>query len=152
MRRHFVTLDVFTDTRFAGNPLAVVTDAQGLDGDAMQAIAREFNLAETVFALPPADPTHRASLRIFTPAMELPFAGHPTVGTAVLLGGEAPCTIVLEEKIGAIRCEVEPLGDGCGFARFDLPKLPEEVGQAPDAGKIAGALGLAAGDLGFGPY
>src|SRR5262245_60590266 len=86
MRRRFVTLDVFTDRRFTGNPLAVVLEAQGLETAAMQAIAREFNHPETVFVLPPADASHRARLRIFTPGRELPFAGHPTVGTAVLLG------------------------------------------------------------------
>ena len=86
MRRSFVTLDVFTDWRFAGNPLAVVLDAVGLEAEVMQAIAREFNHPETVFVLAPADADHRARLRIFTPARELPFAGHPTVGTAVLLG------------------------------------------------------------------
>ena len=86
MQRRFHTLDVFTDTRFAGNPLAVVLEPDGLNGEAMQGIAREFNLPETVFVLPPENPTHRAKLRIFTPAAELPFAGHPTVGTAVLLG------------------------------------------------------------------
>ena len=80
MPRHFYTLDVFTDRALAGNPLAVVLDAQGLTDVAMQAIAREFNLAETVFVLPPQDPHQRAKLRIFTPARELPFAGHPTVG------------------------------------------------------------------------
>ena len=86
MRRRFATLDVFTDRRFAGNSLAVVLDAQALDAAAMQAIAREFNHPETVFVFSPADPAHRARVRIFTPARELPFAGHPTVGTAVLLG------------------------------------------------------------------
>ena len=86
MQRRFVTLDVFTGRRFAGNPLAVVLDAEGLDTAAMQAIAREFNHPETVFILPPAQPANRARLRIFTPVRELPFAGHPTVGTAVLLG------------------------------------------------------------------
>ena len=86
MRRRFVTLDVFTDRPFAGNPLAVVLEAERLDDAAMQAIAREFNLSETVFVLPATDARHRARLRIFTPARELPFAGHPTVGTAVLLG------------------------------------------------------------------
>src|SRR5260370_34665025 len=84
MRRHFATLDVFTDRRFAGNPLAVVRQAEGLDADAMQAIAREFNHPETEFVFAPADSGHRARLRIFTPARELPFAGHPTVGTAGL--------------------------------------------------------------------
>ena len=85
MQRRFFTLDVFTTARFAGNPLAVVLDGSGLDGVAMQAVAREFNLPETVFVFPPSDPKHRARVRIFTPARELPFAGHPTVGTAVLL-------------------------------------------------------------------
>ena len=85
MKRRFVTLDVFTNRRFAGNPLAVVLQAEGLGDDAMQTIAGEFNLSETVFVLPPADAAHRARVRIFTPKRELPFAGHPTVGTAVLL-------------------------------------------------------------------
>src|SRR4051812_2092784 len=113
MRRRFVTLDVFTRQRFAGNPLAVVLDAEKLDQPAMHAMAREFNLAETVFVLPPADAKHRARLRIFTPATELPFAGHPTVGAAVLLGrldgGTAQRDMVLEEKIGLIRCRVAPI-------------------------------------------
>src|SRR5713226_5805686 len=116
MRRRFATLDVFTDRRFAGNPLAVVLDTEALDAAAMQSIAREFNHPETVFVFAPADPAHRARLRIFTPARELPFAGHPTVGTAVLLGridgGGAAREIVLEEGIGPVRCLTEPTGDG----------------------------------------
>ena len=90
MARRFVTLDVFTEQRLAGNPLAVVLDAEGLDTAAMQAIAQEFNLSETVFVMPPTEARHRASLRIFTPGRELPFAGHPTVGTAVLLALQDP--------------------------------------------------------------
>ena len=85
MSRRFVTLDVFTGERFAGNPLAVVLEAEGLDTPAMQRIAKEFNLSETVFVLQPSEPRQRADIRIFTPVRELPFAGHPTVGTAVLL-------------------------------------------------------------------
>lgn len=153
MRRRFVTLDVFTSRRFAGNPLAVVLDAAGLDGAAMQAIAREFNLSETVFVLPPADPRHRARLRIFTPARELPFAGHPTVGSAVLLarldGGSNPRDLVVEEGIGPIRCAVEPRGAEAGHARFDVSRLPVETGPAIDAPTIAVALGLDARDIGF---
>src|SRR6185437_15109900 len=106
MKRRYFTLDVFTDRRFAGNPLAVVLEADGLDTEAMQAVANEFNLAETVFVLPPEESKHRASCRIFTPKRELPFAGHPTVGTAVLLaardGGKSH-DFVLEEQIGRIR-------------------------------------------------
>ena len=111
MRRRFVTLDVFTNRRFAGNPLAVVLDAERLDTGAMQAIAHEFNHPETVFIFPPSDPAHRARIRIFTPRRELPFAGHPTVGTAVLLGlrdgGVMGREIVLEEGIGPVRCTLE---------------------------------------------
>jgi trans-2,3-dihydro-3-hydroxyanthranilate isomerase len=156
MRRRFVTLDVFTDRRFAGNPLAVVLDADGLETPAMQAIAREFNHPETVFVLPPSGPPHRARLRIFTPGRELPFAGHPTVGTAVLLGrldgGGAAREIVVEEGIGPVRCAVEPVDDQRGRAHFTLPQLPAAVGAAPDDATIAAALGLAAADIGFGVF
>ena len=85
MRRAYAILDVFTAEALSGNPLAVVLDGAGLETAQMQAIAREFNLSETVFVLPAQNPVHSAQLRIFTPNRELPFAGHPTVGTAVLL-------------------------------------------------------------------
>ena len=85
MRLPYHILDVFTNRRFEGNPLAVVLDADGLDPARMQAIAREFNLAETVFVSKPQNQAHSARVRIFTPAIEMPFAGHPTVGTAALL-------------------------------------------------------------------
>jgi trans-2,3-dihydro-3-hydroxyanthranilate isomerase len=84
MQRRYVTVDVFTDRVFGGNPLAVVLDAQALDGTQMQAIATEFNYAETTFVLPPRVPEHSAHVRIFTPRTEVPFAGHPSVGTAVV--------------------------------------------------------------------
>lgn len=150
MQRRFTTLDVFAAKRFAGNPLAVVRDADGLDGAAMQAIAREFNLPETVFLFPAEDSAHAARLRIFTPGNELPFAGHPTVGTAVLLGLAAgkPMTAVLEEIIGPVRCEVESIVGDRGRARFDLPRLPRRVGETGEASAVAAALGLALDDLG----
>jgi trans-2,3-dihydro-3-hydroxyanthranilate isomerase len=152
MRRRFTTLDVFTTKRFAGNPLAVVLDAEGLSGEAMQMIAREFNLSETVFVVPPEKAEHRAKLRIFTPAAELPFAGHPTVGTAVLLGrigGKAgPQDIVLEEGVGPVRCHVESVDADSGRASFALPKLPQHRGEAGDAVDIAAALTLELDDLG----
>ncbi len=155
MRRRFATLDVFTARRFAGNPLAVVLDAAGLDAGAMQAIAREFNFPETVFVLPPRDAAHRALLRIFTPAAEMPFAGHPTVGTAVLLarldgGGERE--LMLEEGIGPVRCRTTMADADRGRAAFDLPRLPAEAGPAPAAAPIAAALGLDPGDIGFGGF
>ena len=82
---HYELLDVFTDTRFCGNGLAVVKGADDLTDQQMQIIAREFNQSETVFILPAENPAHSARIRIFTPAHELPFAGHPTVGTAVMV-------------------------------------------------------------------
>lgn len=153
MGRRFFTLDVFTEKRFAGNPLAVVLEPDGLDTAAMQTIAREFNLSETVFVFPPDDPAHRAKLRIFTPATELPFAGHPTVGTAVLLGridgGSNARDFVLELGIGPVRCRVKPAGSEGGRAVFDLPKLPQDIGAPADDATIAAALGIDAGEIGF---
>ena len=90
---HFVTCDVFTDRMFGGNQLAVLTDASGLDDATMQSIAREFNFAETTFVTPPADKRHTARVRIFTPGREMPFAGHPTVGTAFVLASMAAKTL-----------------------------------------------------------
>ncbi|MEL7430652.1 MAG: PhzF family phenazine biosynthesis protein, partial [Pseudomonadota bacterium] len=150
MKRKFYTLDVFTDTPLAGNPLAVVLDSEGLDDAAMQAIASEFNLSETVFVAPPESAAHRAKLRIFTPAHELPFAGHPTVGTAILLNqlnhlGEGS-VFFLEEKIGAVKCVVS--GDeGSKRARFNLPRLALPMDYPFDAAGWSKALGLAESDL-----
>jgi len=144
MKRRYFTLDVFTDRRFAGNPLAVVLEADGLDPQQMQAVANEFNLPETVFVLPPDDGKHRARCRIFTPKRELPFAGHPTVGTAVLLasldGGRAG-ELVLEEKVGPVRCRVSRGKDG-GAASFTLPVLPSEVAAPPPNDSIAASIDL----------
>jgi trans-2,3-dihydro-3-hydroxyanthranilate isomerase len=158
MTRCFYTLDVFTGQVLAGNPLAVVLDAQGLDGPRMQAIAREFNLSETVFVAAPADPAHRAGIRIFTPGREVPFAGHPTVGTAVLLGlldrrGQVGrVELVLHEKIGPVSCQVEVLGSEHGHASFSLPRLPERIGTLPDNAILARGLGLEPEDIGFGAH
>jgi trans-2,3-dihydro-3-hydroxyanthranilate isomerase len=156
MRRKFFTLDVFTRRRYAGNPLAVVLDAGGLDGTAMQTIAREFNLSETVFVLPPAEKAHRAKLRIFTPAAELPFAGHPTVGTAVLLnridGAAGTREIVLEEGIGPVRCTVEAVDAETGSASFALARLPEPASDAAPTAAIAAALSIDESDIGFDGY
>lgn len=158
MTRRFYTLDVFTAEVLAGNPLAVVLDAQGLDDQRMQAIALEFNLSETVFVAAPADPRHRASVRIFTPAREVPFAGHPTVGTAVLLGlldrqGQpSSLDLLLEERIGVVPCSVAVHGPDQGHATFTLPRLPERVGELPDTATLARALGLKEADIGFGAH
>lgn len=147
--RPYVTLDVFTPRRFAGNPLAVVRDAEGLDTAAMQQIAREFNLPETVFLLAPESPKHKARLRIFTPKAELPFAGHPTVGTAVFLGLESGADdFVLREEIGDVPCRVKRQDAAHGYAEFDLPRLPKRVADGGPAEAIAHSLGLTLDDLG----
>jgi trans-2,3-dihydro-3-hydroxyanthranilate isomerase len=152
MKRRFVTLDVFTSRRFTGNPLAVVLDADGLDRTIMQAVAREFNLSETVFVWPAKDKSHRASLRIFTPETELPFAGHPTIGTAVLLnrldGGTTP-EFVVEEGIGLIQCTTNSIDEDIGRARFHLPRLPEGTGEIRSREAIAAVLSLNADAIGF---
>ncbi len=156
MERRYHIYDVFTDRVLAGNPLAVVLDAQGLETAQMQAIAREFNLSETVFILQADNPAYSARVRIFTPLVEMPFAGHPTVGTAICLAserfGEAgsgqDAVIVLEEGIGPVRCGVR-LNDGAGFAEFDLPRLPSNLGMAKPKAILAEALGLAPTDLTF---
>lgn len=151
------TLDVFTDRRFGGNPLAVVAEADALTDEAMQAIARELNLSETVFLLKPQNSAHSARMRIFTPSRELPFAGHPTIGTAILLSqlrnpvvnGEHDAIIVLEQAIGTVRIGVRLRGDQPPFAEFDAPKLPEKSAIPPARDRIADALGLLPREIGF---
>ncbi|WP_294539938.1 PhzF family phenazine biosynthesis protein [uncultured Rhodoblastus sp.] len=156
MRLAYHLLDVFTEKPLAGNPLAVLPEADGLGSDQMQAIAREFNLSETVFVLRPRNSLHAARLRIFTPIRELPFAGHPTVGAAALIAllrapemiARQPLGLVLEEEIGPVACEVWR-HNGAIRARFAAPQPPKILGVLAEREKIAAALGLAAEDLGF---
>ena len=130
MKREFVTVDVFTDRRFGGNPLAVVPDARGLTSAQMQAIAAEFNLSETTFVLPPHDAAHTAQVRIFTPRAELPFAGHPNVGTAFVLAGTTASaalpmsgeTMIFEEKAGLVRIKLLRDGSTVTGARLAAPQ------------------------------
>nr|WP_321482529.1 PhzF family phenazine biosynthesis protein [uncultured Cohaesibacter sp.] len=155
----YFTLDVFTKDLFAGNPLAVVLDSDDLSDDQMQKIAREFNFSETVFVCTPENKAHSACLRIFTPTCELPFAGHPTVGTAVLLGllrfpdleSEQNCVMLLEERVGRIRAKVKLDSDGVGKAVFEVPQLSKPVASVSLGSKdeIAAALGLHIKDIGF---
>lgn len=153
MKLNYLLLDVFTTERLKGNPLAVVTKADGLLDDQMQAIAGEFNLSKTVFITRPQSERHTAAVRIFTPSVELPFAGHPTVGAAVALGLETRATAIrIEERVGLITCIIENLNRHAGFARFGLPLLPEEVGKAPNLLRIAGALGIEPEDIGCGLF
>ncbi|HEX6887749.1 MAG TPA: PhzF family phenazine biosynthesis protein [Candidatus Nanopelagicales bacterium] len=147
-----MTCDVFTDTRFGGNPLAVVPDARGLTDAQMQAIAREFNYSEATFVLPPQRDGDR-HVRIFTPAREVPFAGHPNVGTAFVLASlgelgdlEAERLVVFEEVSGDVPVTVRPLGAGRFSCELRAPQ-PLSVGPALPVELVAAAIGLAPGDL-----
>jgi len=157
VRYHFHTLDVFTADRFAGNQLAVLPEASGLNSAQMQSIAREFAISETVFVLPPENPAHSAKIRIFTPGKELPFAGHPTIGTAVLLAdlkeqlrpGMEDAIIVLEEAIGVVRVGVRHKTGEAAHAEFDAPKLPEPLSTPVLPDRMAVALGVSPTEIGF---
>jgi trans-2,3-dihydro-3-hydroxyanthranilate isomerase len=148
---HYCTCDVFTDRLFGGNPLAVLTDARGLDAATMQAVAREFNYSETVFVLPPADPRHTARLRIFTPGGELPFAGHPTVGTAFALAavGAAPAAdeVVFEEGVGPVRVTIERQAGAVTACTLTAAQLPVRGTALPSRAELAPMLGLDPADL-----
>lgn len=153
MKLDYILLDVFTTERLSGNPLAVFPRADGLLDDRMQRIASELSLSETVFVTKPRSERHTAAIRIFTPQVELPFAGHPTVGTAVALGLENRTSAVrLEEKVGIITCVIERVDKRTARALFALPHLPVEMGKAPDRRQIALSLGLEPDDIGFGMH
>jgi trans-2,3-dihydro-3-hydroxyanthranilate isomerase len=144
----FVTVDVFTRERFTGNQLAVVTDARGLTAAQMQAIAAEFRYSEVTFVLPPADPVNTAQVRIFTPTMELPFAGHPNVGTAFVLGRQGhalgrPLTDALrfEEAAGLIAVTLKRERGAVTGARIVAPR-PLAIGPEIDAATVAACASL----------
>jgi trans-2,3-dihydro-3-hydroxyanthranilate isomerase len=154
MKHRYLTADVFTDRLFGGNPLAVFPDARGLTDGQMQSIAREFNLSETTFVLPPRDPAHARRVRIFTPGAEVAFAGHPTIGTALVLaalseidlaGGSA--RIVFEEGVGPIAVAIRSENGRPSFAQLTVSRLPEFGPPPPPAASIAAAVSLDAGDL-----
>jgi trans-2,3-dihydro-3-hydroxyanthranilate isomerase len=154
MQHTFFTVDVFTDRQFGGNPLAVFPDARGLTAPQMQAIAAEFNLAETTFVLPPQRPEHTAQVRIFTPRAELPFAGHPNVGTAFVLARQGQChgrptggdTMAFEEIAGLVRMDILKHGSAITGGRLASPQ-PLAVGDAIPCGVIAQACSIAADDI-----
>lgn len=138
----YVVYDVFTDTRFGGNQLAVFPDATDLPEADLQAIAAEFNFSEVTFVYPPENPAHTARVRIFTPTMEIPFAGHPVIGTAIALSdmGHGP-DMVLELGIGPLPCMVES-----GTAAFTTA-APLETLATPDLALVARALGVQPSDI-----
>ena len=155
MDYRYYTADVFTDRAFGGNPLAVIPDATGLSSEQMQRIAREFNYSETTFVLPPDDPTHTRKVRIFTPGEEVPFAGHPTVGTAHVLAsiGEVTLTgdqteIILEEGVGPVPVKITARAGEPVFAQLTAAMAPEFGPEPPPPVEtIAAAVSLEPGDI-----
>lgn len=153
MRAKFHTLDVFTDHVFGGNPLAVFPDAEGIAPETMQRIAREMNLSETVFVTGAEGASF--AVRIFTPLAELPFAGHPTVGTAMLLtmlgrvpAGERVARLVLREAVGPVPVEVRMEDGRPTFAMFAAPRVPELGPPHPAPAAVAEVLSISEADLG----
>jgi trans-2,3-dihydro-3-hydroxyanthranilate isomerase len=149
MQRRYITVDVFTDRAFGGNPLAVVLDAKGLSTAQMQAIATEFNYSETTFVLPPADPANDAQVRIFTVRSEIPFAGHPNVGTAFVLATQAnkpPARLRFEEKAGLVPVEILSEQGGLIGAELTAPQPLKRHSQL-SAEQAAACLSLSAADV-----
>ncbi|MGO9340982.1 MAG: PhzF family phenazine biosynthesis protein [Acidimicrobiales bacterium] len=151
MRHHYFVADVFTDTPLEGNQVAVFDEASRIDADLMQATAREMRLAETVFVL---DPDHGgdALVRIFTPQAELPFAGHPILGTAFVLGStrDQLRAVRLETGAGTITVELERDSGGVVFGRMDQPIPTPRTYENPD--RLLAALGVAGSELPIDAY
>ena len=154
MKLDFATVDVFTDRQFGGNPLAVVPDARGLTSAQMQAVAAEFNLSETTFVLPPQEAANTAQVRIFTPRAELPFAGHPNIGTAFVLAGAAtsaarPITgdsMIFEEKAGLVRIQLLRDRSAVTGARLAAPQALS-IGENIASEIVASACSIASTDI-----
>ncbi len=147
----YVTLDVFTDKPFGGNQLAVFPDARAIPERALIEITREFNYSETTFCYPAANAAHAARVRIFTPGAEVPFAGHPTVGTAIALHAMGPeagreARLVLEEGVGPVPVTVRPDAHA-PFAQFSVAKLPEIGPPVPTRTTLAEILSLTPDDI-----
>src|SRR6266404_8552595 len=149
MQRRYITVDVFTDRAFGGNPLAVVLDAGGLSTAQMQAIASEFNYSETTFVLPPRDGRHDAQVRIFTVYTEIPFAGHPNVGTAFVLATQAakpPARLKFEEAAGLVAVEVLQAQDRVVGAELTAPQPLTKLSQF-SAEQAASIVSLSSDDI-----
>lgn len=154
MNARYFTADVFTDQKFGGNQLAVFPDASGIPAELMAPIAREFNYSETTFVLPPDDPNHTAKVRIFTPGGELPFAGHPTVGTAFVLAnaGAIPLTssetrIVFEEGVGPVPVVIRAKAGRPDFIQLSAAMLPQVEGAPATPDVLAEMISLSPSDL-----
>ena len=154
MKYKFYTLDVFTNKSFCGNQLAVFPSAEGLDQETMQKIAIEFNFSETVFVFPAANETMNFTLRIFTPGGEIPFAGHPTIGTAYLLGylnmielkGNSQ-EIILGERVGNVPVTIEAKNGNPLFTALKAPNPPEFLADVPSLDDLAQVLSLSVTDF-----
>lgn len=152
---NYVLTDVFTAQAFGGNPLAVFLDPGDLPTAAMQLIARELNLSETTFVFPPPPGEDGYTVRIFTPLSELPFAGHPTVGTALVLDAvsgnpqdpKSDYTLLLHEQVGPVPVRITRDDDGRAQATLTSPRLPEFIGRIGDARTLAALLGLSDADV-----
>jgi len=146
----FVTVDVFTDRRFGGNPLAVFPDARGLSDADMQSLAAEFNLSETTFVLPPQDPANTARVRIFNRTSEMPFAGHPNVGTGFVLaqqGRDKNGVLRFEEIAGLVEIKIERDGAGALKGATIAAPQPLSLGQELPADAVAACAGIEASDV-----
>ncbi|PIG93728.1 PhzF family phenazine biosynthesis protein [Gloeocapsopsis sp. IPPAS B-1203] len=149
----FYTADVFTDVIFGGNQLAVFPDARGIPDSLMQKIAREFNLSETAFVFPPVQSDRTKQLRIFTPGTELPFAGHPTIGTAHVLAAigeillEEETTVIFEEGVGPVNVVIYAQNGQPVSAYLSAAQLPQVGPNPPEPSILAAILGLHEDDL-----
>lgn len=149
----YLIADVFTDTALAGNPLAVFPDAQSLSAETMQKIAVEMHLSETIFVLPPEEAAHTARVRIFTPAQELGFAGHPTVGVAIALASlgriptpEGESMLVLEEGVGPVPVRLTVRDGRPVSAQLTAAEAPSFLAAPPEP-EIAAMIGLESEDI-----
>ena len=150
----YITTDVFSGVRFGGNQLAVIPDASGIPEEFLLPICREFNYSEATFLYPPEHPGHTRRVRIFTPGGEVPFAGHPTVGTAVVLAAtgaiplsEGETRIVLEEQVGPVPVVIRGVHAGGGWAQLSAAKLPAIGPPAPSSGSSRLAARAAAAPM-----
>lgn len=152
--------NVFADRPFRGNPLAIVENADGLGPTEMLAIAREFNLSETIFLIEPNNPVNAARARIFTPQRELAFAGHPTVGATALIAQtrgrdmlqHSGLALTIETEAGLLRCQARPAGESLVYSQVAPPIPPWSPRAAPSAAALAAALCLPEADIGFGDH
>ena len=150
----YITTDVFTGVRFGGNPLAVIPDATGIPEELLLPIAKEFNYSETTFVYPPEQSEHTRRVRIFTPGGEVPFAGHPTIGTAIVLAatgqiavGDGDTHIVFGENVGPVPVVLRGVHAGGGWAQLSAAKLPEIGPPVPSRSALAKMLSLSTDDV-----